>query len=99
MVVSTSSLEVLDPTAEAASAEGIVADRPGDLDGKRLGLLANGKRNSEELLEAVYDLLSERYQFSGVVRRNKVNASRPAPKEMIEDLVRECDLVVTATGD
>ena len=99
MVVSTSLLEVLDPTAESASAEGIVADRPADLNDKRLGLLANGKRNSEELLEAVYDLLSERYHFSGVLRRNKGNASRPAPREVIDDLVRECDLVVTATGD
>ena len=99
MVGSNGLIEVLDPTAEAVSSEGVVADRPIDLNDKRLGLFANGKRNSVELLEAVYDLLSERYRFSGVIRRNKENASRPAPGEVIDDLVRECDLVVTATGD
>ncbi len=99
MVVSTKSLTVLDPSAETVPAEGMVAQRPSELNGKRLGLLANGKLNSEELLEAVSDLLSERYQFSGLVRRNKGNASRPAPKEILEELARECDLVITATGD
>ena len=99
MVITADSIEVLDPTAEAVSIEGIVAERPGEINARRIGLLANGKRNSEELLEAVYDLLAERYRFSSVTRRNKGNASRPAPKEIIEDLTRDCDLVVTATGD
>jgi hypothetical protein len=66
---------------------------------KRLGLLANGKGNSEELLEAVLEELSQRYRFSSVLRRNKGNASRPAPKAIVEEMVQECDIVVTATGD
>ncbi len=98
-MTASNSLTILDPTAEAIPAKGLVARRPASINGKRLGLLANNKRNSEELLEAVYDLLSERYTFSKVTRRNKGNASRPAPKEIVEDLAKSCDLVVTATGD
>lgn len=99
MVATGQMLKVLDPTAEVAPVKALVAPRPIAIEGKRLGLLANGKRNSVELLEAVLDLLAERYQFSSVVRLNKGNASRPAPAEIIDRLARECDLAITATGD
>ena len=99
MVHTSDTLAVLDPTAETARVEATPALRPSTLQNKRLGLLANGKGNSVELLEAVLVELSERYQFSTVLRRNKGNASRPAPEAIIEEMARECDIVVTATGD
>lgn len=99
MVHTSEVLTVLDPTAETARMEATPALRPSTLQDKRLGLLANGKGNSEELLEAVLGELNERYQFSAVLRRNKGNASRPAPKAIVEEMAQECDIVVTATGD
>jgi hypothetical protein len=99
MVHISETLTVLDPTAETARMEATPAPRPSTLQDKRLGLLANGKGNSEELLEAVLDELSERYRFSTVLRRNKGNASRPAPEAIVEEMAQECDIVVTATGD
>ena len=30
---------------------------------------------------------------------NKGNASRPAPKEMLDELAERCDAVITASGD
>ena len=53
-------LAVLDPTVEPIPAHAVVAQRPDTLDGKVIGLLANGKRNSVELLEAVSEVLADR---------------------------------------
>ena len=72
-------LAVLDPTVEPIPADAMVAQRPTALSGKTVGLLANGKRNSEELLEAVYEVLSDSFEFAGAIIRNKGNASRPCP--------------------
>lgn len=90
---------MLGPTVEAVPVQASLAPRVPDLNGKRLGLLANGKANSVELLEEVFALLGQHYRFADVIRRNKGDATRPAPKQIMDDLVRECDVVVTATGD
>jgi len=76
-----------------------MAPRPGSLNGKTLGLLANGKRNSDRLLDKVGTLLAEHYQFKEVVARNKGNASRPCPDNLLQEMLAQCDVVVTATGD
>ena len=98
-MTSSAGLVVLDPTVEPLSPEGVVAERPTTLDGLTLGLLANGKLNSEEMLAAVHDVLADRFEFGAVVERNKHNASRPCPEDIIDELVDECDVVVTSSGD
>ena len=98
-MVTTERLRVLDPTVQPIPAEGVVADRPETLDGKVIGLLANGKLNSEEILALTQEVLADRYEFKGVVARNKRNASRPCPEEIIDELVEQCDVVITSSGD
>lgn len=99
MVIEATKLTILDPTVEAISDRTNLAPRPQSLDGQMIGLLANGKRNSDKLLEAVYSLLEDCYHLRGAVRLNKGDASRPAPSPTIDELVNKCDLVITATGD
>ena len=57
------SFQVLDPTATPSVATAGMADRPNSLAGMRIGLLRNDKLNSESLLDAIYDVLSERFEF------------------------------------
>ena len=90
---------VLDPRVAPLPAEGVVADRPTTLDGAKLGLLANGKLNSEEMLSALHDVLADRFEFASIVERNKHNASRPCPDDIIDELVDSCDVVITSSGD
>ena len=92
-------LAVMDPTVEPIPAHAVVAQRPNTLDGKVIGLLANGKRNSVELLEAVSEVLADRYDFKAVVARNKGNASRPCPTPLAEEMAQQCDVIITASGD
>lgn len=98
-MVTAERLRVLDPTVQPIPAEGVVAARPETLDGKVIGLLANGKLNSEEILALTQEVLADRYEFKGVVARNKRNASRPCPDEIIDELVEQCDVVITSSGD
>jgi hypothetical protein len=99
MVIEATKLVILDPTVEPLPDSTFLAARPQSLDGKVVGLLANSKRNSDKLLDAVYSLLEDTYQFGGVVRLDKGDASRPAPKHIMDELLEKCDLVITATGD
>ena len=98
-MTSSTGLVVLDPTVEPLPADGVVADRPTSLDGLTIGLLANGKLNSVEMLIAIHDVLADRFEFGAVVERNKHNASRPCPDDIIDELVDRCDVVVTSSGD
>ena len=56
-------LQVLDPTVQAIPEDAVVAERPDTLDGKVVGLLANGKINSEEILALTQEVLADRYEF------------------------------------
>ena len=92
-------LEVLDPTEEPIPAHAIVAPRPETLDGTVIGLLANGKHNADSMLEMVYEVLADRYEFKEVVATSKGNASRPCPPDLMADLAKRCDIVITGSGD
>ena len=99
MVIEATKYVLLDPTVEALPDNTNMAPRPADLNGKVIGLLANGKRNSDRLLDAVYGLLQDTYEFRDVVRINKRDSSRPAAQKIVDELVEKCDVVITATGD
>jgi hypothetical protein len=93
------SLRILDPTVEPDRTESAQAPRLSALDGKVLGLLANGKVNADRLLDLVREGLEARYRLRDVVTVAKPSASRVAEPEMLEELARRCDAVVTAIGD
>lgn len=92
-------IQVLDPTVAPIPMEAVRATRTETLDGLTVGLLANGKPNADKLLELVHQVLADKYEFKGVVARNKGNASRPCPRDLLEEMASQCDLVVTSTGD
>ncbi|HLH69294.1 MAG TPA: hypothetical protein VKY90_09760 [Candidatus Dormibacteraeota bacterium] len=70
-----------------------------DLGGRTVGLLDSGKFNSDRLLEAVADLLKDRYAVGEIVRRRKPTFSRPVPEEMAQELAARCDVVIAGVGD
>ena len=92
-------IEVLDPTSDHIPASAVIAPRPSSLEGATIGLLSNGKEYAAGFLDMVGEVLADRYEFAGTVARNKGNASRPAPKDMLDELAERCDAVITASGD
>ena len=75
------------------------ADRPVTLDGAIVGLLANGKVNSAELLECVLEELNEHFNIAGALRHRKGSVSVPPTEEAFTELTTRSTVVLTATGD
>ena len=90
--------EMLDPTVQAEGANVLLAERPADLRGKRLVLMDNGKHNARELLEAVFAIVEPDLAPSEVTWKT-VPATWPAGDELLDEIAKECDLVIEAVGD
>src|SRR5581483_7283940 len=90
-------LILLDPTLEVESARVERAPRTGEI--RILGLLDNGKPNSDILLQKVADKLRERRPDIQVRYYRKPGAYRPAPSALIEQVVSECDRILVGIGD
>ncbi len=45
------------------------------------------------------EMLRERYGIGSALHRRKPTASRVVPTELLEEMLRECDLVIPAVGD
>jgi len=73
--------------------------RLASLDGARLGLLGNSKLNADAVLLAIGDLLQERYALASVTVRSKPTFSKPAPDDIVAELVNSSDVIVTGVGD
>jgi len=77
----------------------VVAPVPDGLDGKVLGLLDNTKWNADLLLRTLGEELKNRTGIGEIRFYRKDTWGRPAPAELCDRIVAECDLVVTASGD
>ncbi len=83
-----------------------LAPRPETLDGRILGLLPNWRPSAAKLLDAVGQLLSERYRLQAVVIEQP---TRELPQRTgglidalggtLDDLAKRVDVAITATGD
>jgi hypothetical protein len=92
-------IKVLSPVADYADYAGAVLDVPSDLRGKVVGFLDNNKWNFAPLLDGLAEKLRNRYEVRAIVHRKKANSALPAPAELIAELSRECDVVLTGSGD
>lgn len=69
------------------------------LDGVRVGLLGNSKLNADNVLLAIGDLLKERYALKSVFVRSKPNFGKPAPDDVVQEMVDNSDVIITGVGD
>lgn len=75
------------------------APRLASLDGVTLGLLANGKANSEAILDAMATAIAQRHRIVEVVRATKVHPSLPLSDEVLGMFAEHVQVVLTAIGD
>jgi hypothetical protein len=93
-------LEVLNPRGEIPPIRvtGIVA-RLKDLDGKKIGLIENGKAGADYFLDATEELLKSKFPSATILRFRKSEGTiNPAPK-MYSTVAEKCDAFIYATGD
>lgn len=93
-------VQLVDPTGADPGKHPIaLAPRPVDLRGKRLGLLDNSKVNSEVILHAIARILDEQFGFADTFYTKKHSAALPPHPEVMADLHRHADVVITGVGD
>jgi hypothetical protein len=76
-----------------------IALRKAKLEGLRLGILDNSKWNANKLLRGASTALGEDIKFAAVNYYVKQSFSKDAAPELIEQIARENDIVLTAIGD
>jgi hypothetical protein len=91
---------ILNPEGSSTAKQHQLAPRRfKSLDGVRLGLLGNSKLNADAVLLAIGDLLKERYAVESVFMRSKPTFSKPAPDELVVEMLENSDVIVTGVGD
>jgi hypothetical protein len=93
-------LVLYDPTApRRTGGEQTVGRTLAGLSGAVIGFIDNAKPNFNHLVDDLSELLTTRYGASRILKRRKRAASVPAPDEMMAALAKECDLIITGSGD
>jgi hypothetical protein len=90
-------VKLIDPVVAPVAMVAGLAPRLDTLDGKRIGLWANRKLNSFELLCEVEDELRARHQIAGVVKGTYHPGRIMQPNEW--GPIDTCDAVFLANGD
>jgi len=67
--------------------------------GIRLGVLDNSKSNADHLLNFIIEGVKKEFKVDSVVIKRKPASSRPAPDQVLDELAKEADLVVSAMAD
>ncbi|MBL8376518.1 MAG: hypothetical protein JNM79_01460 [Burkholderiales bacterium] len=86
-----------DPTMETAAAQRARRPPPADLSRATVGLLSISKERSEEFLDTIEARLSARGLT--LLRFAKPTHTKPAPEQVIQDIVERCDVVIEALAD
>ena len=87
------------PEAPPVQAGAGAAQRALSAGGLRLGVLDNSKGNADHLLRLVVEGVKAALPVKSVVSLRKGNVSLPAPGEMLDQLARDADFVVSAMAD
>ena len=92
-------IEVLSPASVVIGSAVPLAKRGPTLEGRVVGLLNNSKSGTRPFLDRVEELLRREHGVSRIIRYDKMAAALPAPDEMLDAAVRECDVVVNGIAD
>jgi hypothetical protein len=90
---------VLDPTDGPIKTSFTLAPRPENLKGVTLGVIDNGKKNSDYLLKGIREKLQAKEDLAGhfIVRKPSVSHGLPADQAKI--LAEQCQVVIAGIGD
>lgn len=94
-----SPVALFDPRGVVDLAVTPLAPRKRELDGLRLGILDNSKWNANKLLRGASTALGKNITFASVNYYVKQSFSKDAAPELIAQIARHNDIVLTAIGD
>jgi len=94
-------IEVLDPTGKVKQRNARTSTSLGNVNGKVLGLVDNGKPNYDIFLTRLEELLCQRFKFAGIIHVSKGEKDTGAPLNATEmdKLVGKCQVVINGICD
>lgn len=92
-------VRVYDPRGIVEATPVPTAARVKRLEGLRLGILDNTKWNANKLLRGLRDGLAARHPLGAVNYYRKESFSKNAAPELIAEIAKNNDMVLTAIGD
>jgi hypothetical protein len=87
------------PDAPPEAVAHVKASRTLGDEGIRLGVLDNSKGNADHLLDFIVTGVKQEFKVDSVVVRRKPASSAGATKQVLDELAKEADLVVSAMAD
>jgi hypothetical protein len=90
---------VYNPTSGASAKEMSLAKRLNSLDNGVLGVIDNGKLNSDTVLKRIAQRLGERYRIKDTVWVKKHSFSHGIRDDEAKQLAEQCDFVIAGVGD
>lgn len=90
---------VYDPVAPCLTAAHDSRRSLDGLAGKVIGFIDNAKPNFDLLADDLSELLVGQYGVARVVRQRKRSASQGLAEAAMNELVEQCDAVITGSGD
>jgi len=88
------------PTAPRDTAPSTTMERVlHGLSGRVVGFIDNAKPNFNHLADDLGRILMDRHGVQSVLMRRKRAASVPASGAVYDEMARECDLIITGSGD
>ncbi len=93
-------LEVLNPRGEIPPAQAIgLTPRLKDLNGRKIGLIDNGKAGAGYFLDAVQEELKKSLPGVTIVRFKKPGSTTAASPKFYPEVAKKIDAFIYATGD
>jgi hypothetical protein len=93
------SFVVYNPTSGPSAKEVLMAKRPATLEHGVLGIIDNGKTNSDTVLHHVAQRLQEKFNLKDIVYVKKYSFSHPIREAEADKLAKQCDFVISGIGD
>jgi hypothetical protein len=90
---------VLDPTDEPVKSSFTLAPRPEKLKGLTLGVIDNGKKNSDYLLKGILERLQVQEGLGGHFYLRKPSLSHGIPADQAKILAERSQVVIAGVGD
>jgi hypothetical protein len=97
----TNYIEVLDPTGVTEQQNIKTSSGVGDLNGKTIGFIDNGKPNYDIFLARLMELFNGRFKFAGTIlaRKTEKDTGVALNSTSMEKLVHNCDIILNGICD
>ena len=92
-------IQIVAPDAPPEPAAKLESNRRIGTAGIRLGVLDNTKANADHLLNLIVEGVKKEFEVESVVFKRKPASSAPATEQILSELEKEADLVVSAMAD